>query len=259
LPCCFQEIENIEVRYRRKEMTMSIGRNQRYFITAGAAIGIMFFSAVGMAGLMGWIPPGQTANGAASGYGYALPVSPDQPTVVGAENINNVKAEAPGSKIAANVADTSAAKVDAPKNTKSQQRETTQRETTKAVSKALPPQPDTTKTIKACQDCAKVVAINEIEQKGDSNGLGLVAGGVVGGLVGNQVGKGRGNVLMTVIGAGGGAYAGNEIQKKVNSKKVYVVKLRTDDGKLHTLTEPTAPSYLVGDQVRLHDGKVSAV
>jgi outer membrane lipoprotein SlyB len=238
---------------------MSININKQHITVAIATLGITLFSAVGMAGLMGWIPPSQTASGNGSGYGYALPVSPDQPTVVDADKLKSSAAEVSANKVAVNTANTSGAKIDTAKNAKTPARDLPRREASKAVTRSLPPQPDTTKTIKACLDCAHVVAINEVEQKGESNGLGAVAGGVVGGLVGNQVGKGKGNVLMTVLGVGGGAYAGNEIQKKVNSKKVYVVKLRTDDGKLHTLTEPNAPSYLVGDQVRLHDGKVSAV
>lgn len=231
---------------------MNMGRNKRYFITASAVIGIMLFSAVGMAGLMGWIPADKVSSQNGSGYGYALPISPDQPSVLDTgKTVSSPAVPMPVNTASANVATDSG---DTVKTIKPVHREKAADTITK-----LPQQPTTAKTIKACLDCAKVLAINEVEQKGDSNGLGLVAGGVVGGLVGNQVGKGKGNVLMTVLGAGGGAYAGNEIQKKINSKKVYVVKLRTDDGKLHTLTEPAVPDYAVGDQVRLHDGKVSAV
>src|SRR5436309_3533271 len=41
-----------------------------------------------------------------------------------------------------------------------------------------------------CLDCGKVVAVNVVEKAGDSNAVGLLAGGAAGALLGNQVGSG---------------------------------------------------------------------
>ena len=56
-----------------------------------------------------------------------------------------------------------------------------------------------------------------VEKKGSASGVGAVAGGVLGGVLGHQFGSGRGNTAATIVGAGAGAYAGNEVEK--NKKK----------------------------------------
>jgi outer membrane lipoprotein SlyB len=41
--------------------------------------------------------------------------------------------------------------------------------------------------------------------------IGTIGGALVGGLLGNQIGGGRGRTAATVVGAAGGAYAGNRM------------------------------------------------
>src|SRR6187401_1892854 len=62
----------------------------------------------------------------------------------------------------------------------------------------------------ACPDCGVVESIRAVESKGKGTGLGMLGGAVVGGILGNQVGRGDGRTAATVVGAGAGAYAGNE-------------------------------------------------
>ncbi|MGH8751332.1 MAG: glycine zipper 2TM domain-containing protein, partial [Burkholderiales bacterium] len=83
---------------------------------------------------------------------------------------------------------------------------------------------------KSCPDCGVIESITAREAKGDATGIGLVAGGVAGGLLGNQVGRGTGNTVATVAGAAGGAYAGHEIEKNVNKKQFYQIRVRMDNG-----------------------------
>lgn len=84
---------------------------------------------------------------------------------------------------------------------------------------------------------AEVVAVDEIREKirtpheecrdipvrsqapvQDQNRIaGTVIGGVVGGLLGNQIGRGNGHTLATVAGVAAGGYAGNTIQKQMQS------------------------------------------
>ena len=73
--------------------------------------------------------------------------------------------------------------------------------------------------------CGVVQNVQYVEQKGQGSGVGLVAGGVVGGVLGHQIGSGRGNTAATIIGAGAGAYAGNEIEKNRNKKSYWTVSL----------------------------------
>ncbi len=90
---------------------------------------------------------------------------------------------------------------------------------------------------------------------GTGIGVGAIAGAVVGGIVGNQVGGGTGNTVATVIGAAGGAYAGNEIEKRnQKSTNAYKLSVRMNDGSSQTLTQSENPDVRVGDRVRIDNG-----
>ena len=53
-----------------------------------------------------------------------------------------------------------------------------------------------------------VESVREVEVKGESQGLGAVAGGIAGAVLGHQIGKGHGtHKVVTVLGAAGGALA----------------------------------------------------
>jgi outer membrane lipoprotein SlyB len=109
-----------------------------------------------------------------------------------------------------------------------------------------------------CNSCGTVEAIRTVEVKGDSSGLGAVAGGVTGAIVGNQIGNGRGQTAMAVLGAAGGAYAGNEIEKNVKKRYNYRVTVRMDDGSYRTVSQASQPSMGVGSKVRVSDGVLVA-
>lgn len=109
----------------------------------------------------------------------------------------------------------------------------------------------------ACTNCGTIVSIRTLQHEGEGTGLGAVAGGVAGGLLGNQIGKGRGNTLMTVLGLGGGAYAGHTIEKKMKSTTDYIIKVRMEDGSYRTITQHEQPKYAVGDQVKVRSGQLT--
>ncbi len=110
----------------------------------------------------------------------------------------------------------------------------------------------------ACTSCGTVESIRVIQLKGDATGLGAVAGGVTGAVVGNQIGRGNGNTAMTILGAAGGALAGNEIEKNVKKHYSYRVTVRMDDGSFRTVSQSSAPAVAVGERVRVVDGAVVA-
>jgi outer membrane lipoprotein SlyB len=112
--------------------------------------------------------------------------------------------------------------------------------------------------IAVCTACGVIESIRMIQQEGEGSGLGAVAGGVTGGLIGNQIGKGRGNTVMTILGVGGGAYAGHTIEKKMKSTTSYVIEVRMEDGSYRTVTKHSQPEYAVGDHVRVVSGKLTA-
>lgn len=107
-----------------------------------------------------------------------------------------------------------------------------------------------------CRTCGVVDSVHEIKVKGPGTGVGGVGGAVVGGLLGNQVGGGRGKTAMTVLGAVGGAFAGNEIEKNVRSQVEYQMIVRFDDGTTRSFTQAGAFPYGVGDRVRIVNGRI---
>lgn len=110
---------------------------------------------------------------------------------------------------------------------------------------AAPPAPP-------CAVCGHVESVRQVQRPQKTTGVGIVAGGLVGGLVGNQFGHGNGRTATTVLGAVGGGFAGNAIEKHVRTVTVYQVSVRMDNGALRTVETKTAPP--VGQPVTLKRG-----
>ena len=106
-----------------------------------------------------------------------------------------------------------------------------------------------------CTSCGVVQSVRYVEEQGQASGVGLVAGGVVGGVLGNQIGSGRGNTAATILGAGAGAYAGNQVEKNAKKKSYWVVHVRLDDGSNKSITSGSQPAFKQGDRVKIVDGK----
>ena len=79
--------------------------------------------------------------------------------------------------------------------------------------------------------------------------LGTISGALVGGVLGNQIGSGRGRTAATVVGAAGGAYAGNRMTS--GSSLVWIIGIRYDDGSLATVQQSASPNLRIGDRVRV--------
>jgi outer membrane lipoprotein SlyB len=107
-----------------------------------------------------------------------------------------------------------------------------------------------------CRDCGTVESMREVASKGEGTGLGAVAGGIGGLILGHQVGGGAGNKIATVLGAAGGAYAGNAIEKNARSTKSYEVSVRMEDGGYRTVAMASAPTWRAGDHVRVVNGNL---
>lgn len=85
--------------------------------------------------------------------------------------------------------------------------------------------------------------------------IGLLAGAVVGGLLGNQVGSGRGRTAATVLGAAGGAYAGQKIEEGRRAPdQVYRLRIRLNNGALVTVAQESSLNLRVGDRVQVVEG-----
>lgn len=102
----------------------------------------------------------------------------------------------------------------------------------------------------ACADCGHVTAVNVHDKAGESNAVGLIAGGVAGAVLGHQVGGGMGKDLATVAGAAGGVYAGKKIQENMNSTKVWTVSVKYTDGRTAKFDFAHDPGLAVGTAVK---------
>ncbi len=107
----------------------------------------------------------------------------------------------------------------------------------------------------ACRSCGTVESVRVVDVKGQGSGVGAVAGGIAGALLGNGIGNGNGRTAMTVLGAGGGAYAGNEIEKNTHKSSSYRIKVRMTNGSTRTLYQREQPSVADGDHVKIVDGR----
>ena len=87
-----------------------------------------------------------------------------------------------------------------------------------------------------CADCGRIESVTPIQEAAPATGLGAVAGGVLGAVLGNQVGGGNGRTAATILGAGGGAYLGNTVEKRTRTTTTYQIKVRMDNGSVRTYT-----------------------
>ncbi|MDI1260889.1 glycine zipper 2TM domain-containing protein [Aquabacterium sp.] len=107
-------------------------------------------------------------------------------------------------------------------------------------------------------NCGVVTAAGkaEIDDKDSHNVLGTVAGGVLGAVLGNQVGGGSGKDIARIVGALGGAYAGNRIQNAREKTTVYRVTVQMEDGSTKTFDHAVDPALAVGARVKIVDGAI---
>jgi outer membrane lipoprotein SlyB len=126
------------------------------------------------------------------------------------------------------------------------------------VSRGFGSTPTTQLVAPPCTSCGVVQSLRSYKVAGQGTGVGAVGGGVVGGVVGNQFGGGGGRVALTVLGALGGAFAGNQIEKHVRSSIRYEMKVRMDNGTIRTFHSSTPYSWQNGDPVRIVNGNVTS-
>ena len=102
-----------------------------------------------------------------------------------------------------------------------------------------------------------VVAVREVEQKGEGKGVGAVGGGLAGAVLGHNIGDH--NKLLTVLGAAGGAFVGNQVEKQARATKHWELTVRYDDGTTQTFNSDAQPFWHQGDRVRLFEGRLQPV
>ncbi|HWI81910.1 glycine zipper 2TM domain-containing protein [Ramlibacter sp.] len=106
----------------------------------------------------------------------------------------------------------------------------------------------------ACAACGTVQEVHAEKRQGEGGAAGIVGGALVGGLLGHQIGGGRGKTLATVGGAAAGGYVGNEVQKRANSRTVWVTTVRMSDGSVRRFEQQARPAWGAGSAVRAANG-----
>jgi len=117
------------------------------------------------------------------------------------------------------------------------------------------PQPTYQVTSTPVARTGTVESVREVVEQKDPSGAGLIVGGLVGGGLGSLVGGGTGRTVATVVGALGGGYVGNQIEKG-QTQVSYQIGVKYDDGTWATIRQ-TAPTGLrIGDRVVVTDNGI---
>ena len=222
-------------------------------LLTAAAVSVTVFSLLGIAAVTGLLPHAQSTapssqSAAAEGAAKAL-MSPD-----GASG--PAPATAAGGQATAPVAPSETRPVAAPRSHRQAPLQVRSGAGAQPMASAAEGVPAASAPV--CASCGVVESVRAVEVEGSGSGLGAVAGGVTGGLVGNQMGNGNGRTVMTLLGAVGGAFAGNAIEKNVRKDTVYRITVRMDDGSYRTVSQSHVPAVAVGDKVKVINGSVSA-
>jgi outer membrane lipoprotein SlyB len=126
-----------------------------------------------------------------------------------------------------------------------------------ATAPAVQPAPQPQRRVVSSAFRGEVSSIEPIRERPPGSGAGAVLGGVLGAVVGNQFGHGNGRAAMTVVGAAGGAVAGNNVERNINKRVIgYRVSVRLDNGQSRTYQETRVDNLRVGDRVRIEGSHV---
>ena len=100
-----------------------------------------------------------------------------------------------------------------------------------------------------------VESVREVVEQKDASGLGMIAGGLIGGGLGSLVGGGTGRTVATVVGAVGGGYVGNQLEKG-QTQVSYQVGVKYDDGTWATIRQTSPTGLRIGDRVVVTDSGI---
>jgi uncharacterized protein YcfJ len=76
------------------------------------------------------------------------------------------------------------------------------------------------------EECHDVQVTKQAPTQDPNRVTGTVVGGVAGGLLGSTIGSGSGRTAATIVGAAGGAYVGNQVQKSAQQKNLVTTTQR---------------------------------
>lgn len=227
---------------------METQRTHPLIITA--AVAVILASGVGIASMTGMLPsssavPAPQTPAAEMAQASALP-APSTPESTAAKPSTDHPASSSQSAPAQHTPAAPKPVHKAPVSAKPQPSSSSQEQVAAVTPKAAP----------VCNDCGEITAVRERKIQGEGSGAGAVAGGVTGAVIGKQFGNGNGQKAMAVLGAIGGAMAGNKIEKEIKAKTVYEVEVSLNNGDRRTFTFDQAPTWQRGDRVQIINGEI---
>ena len=110
----------------------------------------------------------------------------------------------------------------------------------------------------ACPECGTVTGIREVE-KPRKYGAGTATGAVIGGVLGYAIGGHHNRTAGTVVGAAGGAVAGNVIENRAGENNTYEIGVQFDDGRTAVYHQDSHPGWSQGSRVRLVNGSLTSM
>ena len=228
-------------------------------LTAIAAVSVTLFSLVGIGAITGLIP---TSHSQSAPTQAVKPAEEPLRSTAAAQSTEAIPAAVvPESKQAKPVEHATKPAVEAVKLAKDEPPVIVAQNTPPpgyGPPPGYPPPPAVEPPKPICHDCGVIASVREVEKIGQGSGVGAVAGGVAGGLLGHQTGGGRGKDVMTVLGAIGGAVAGNSIEKNVKKVKSYEIAIRFEDGTSRLIAQDNPPAWRSGDKVKVVNGAITA-
>jgi len=105
----------------------------------------------------------------------------------------------------------------------------------------------------ACPQCGTVTGIREVD-KPRKVGMGTATGALIGGALGYAVGGHGHRTTGTVVGAAGGAVAGNVIENQAAENRTFEIGVLFDDGSSSVIRQDSHPGLTQGARVRLVNG-----
>lgn len=230
-------------------------------LIAVAAGAVLVASLVATAAITGVFPKA-SSNGTQNDQTQTAQVSTQQPGVVDSAAPVNPAAQQQQAQVEAQQA-----VVPAPAPAPAQQQQYAQQQQAQAAPQyAQQPEPQAPAQYAQqpaphaayCPTCGTVVAISAVRHEGHGTGIGAVGGAVAGGVVGNQFGAGGGRTAMTLLGALGGGFAGNSVEKHLRTTTSYSVRVHMEDGKTRYFTYQEVPPFRDGERVHVQNGALVA-
>ena len=107
-----------------------------------------------------------------------------------------------------------------------------------------------------CAQCGTVTGIREIEQP-RKTGAGTATGALIGGVLGYAIGGHGNRTAGTVVGAAGGAVAGNVYENRAGANRTFEIGVQFDDGSSRSFHMDSHPSWRQGSRVKQVDGTLA--